>query len=187
MKEIIFLIGFRGAGKTTVGRQLAERLGFAFLDTDTLICEQKGATVNAIVEAEGWEGFRSCEQEILRGLGEQKRCVIATGGGAILHRHLWPPLKERGHVVWLTADPDILCQRIVADSNSAASRPSLSGKEVGAEVREILAVRDPLYRETADIVVDTGRLSVPEILEKITNYELGITNDSSSGFLIRNS
>jgi shikimate kinase len=167
MKEIIFLIGFRAVGKTTVGRQLADRLGFSFLDTDILICEKKGATVSDIVQAEGWDGFRRGEQEVLQGLGEQRRCVIATGGGAILHRDLWPLLKEYGPVVWLTADPDILCQRILADSASGGLRPSLSGIGVCEEVREILALRDPLYRETADIIVDTGKLSVPEVLELI--------------------
>ncbi|MBW6519736.1 MAG: shikimate kinase AroL [Desulfoarculaceae bacterium] len=179
MMEIIFLVGFRAVGKTTVGRQLAARLGYSFLDTDVLICEKKGATVNEIVKDEGWDGFRRCEQEVLLALGEQRRCVIATGGGAILHRHLWPLLKEHGHVVWLTADPEILCQRILADSTSADLRPSLSGKTVCAEVREILAVREPLYRDAADIIIDTGKLSVSEIVDKIiTNYELRITNSS---------
>lgn len=139
--------------------------------------------MDAIVHAEGWEGFRRCEQEVLRGLGERRRCVIATGGGAILHRHLWPDLKEHGHVVWLTADPDIICRRIQADSVSDALRPSLTGKAVCAEVREVLALREPMYRETADMIVDTGMLSVEEIVDLIiTNYELGTTNDSSSGF-----
>jgi shikimate kinase len=167
MKEIIFLIGFRAVGKTTVGRQLADHLGWSFLDTDALICAKKGATVNEIVKAEGWDGFRRCEQEVLQGLGEQGRSVIATGGGAILHRHLWLLLKDHGHVVWLTADPEVLCQRILADSGSAAQRPSLSGKAVCDEVREILALREPLYRESADIIVDTGRLSMEEILDCI--------------------
>jgi len=167
MKELIFLIGFRAVGKTTVGRQLADRLGWSFLDTDALICARKGATVKEIVKAEGWDGFRRCEEEILRGLGEQRRSVIATGGGAILHRHLWLLLKDHGHVVWLTADPEVLCQRILADSTSAGQRPSLSGKGVCDEVREILAFREPMYRETADIIVDTGRLSVEEILDCI--------------------
>lgn len=173
MKEIIFLIGYRAVGKTTVGRKLADRLGFSFLDTDILICEKKGATVNEIVSAEGWEGFRRCEQEILQGLIGQKRSVIATGGGAILHRHLWPELKEHGHVVWLTADPDIICQRIEADSATDTQRPSLTGKDVCTEVREILAVREPMYRETADNIINTDKLSVPEILDLIIkNYEL---------------
>jgi len=167
MKEIVFLIGFRAVGKTTVGKKLAERLGFAFLDTDTLICEKKGATVNAIVQAEGWDGFRRCEQEVLRGLDSRRRCVVATGGGAILHQHLWPTLKVHGYVVWLAADPEIICQRIQADSISAGQRPSLTGKGVCAETREILAIREPLYREAADLVVDTGALSVTEVLDVI--------------------
>ncbi len=167
MKDIIFLIGFRAVGKTTIGRRLADRLGFAFLDTDLLICEKKGGTVNAIVQAEGWDGFRRCEQEVLRGLVDQSRCVIATGGGAVLHQPLWPLLKEHGHVVWLTADPDIICQRIQADSATDGLRPSLSGKAVCAEVREILAIREPLYRETADMIVDTDTLSVVEVVDRI--------------------
>lgn len=167
MKEIVFLIGFRAVGKTTIGKKLAERLGFAFLDTDTLICEKKGATVNAIVQAEGWDGFRRCEQEVLRGLETRRRCVIATGGGAILHQHLWSVLKGHGVVVWLTAESDIICRRIQADSVSVGQRPSLTGKSVCAEVREIMAVREPLYRETADLVVDTGAMSVPQVVDLI--------------------
>ncbi|MEK6201325.1 MAG: shikimate kinase AroL [Desulfobulbaceae bacterium] len=167
MKEIIFLIGFRAVGKTTVGRSLADRLGYAFLDTDLLICAKKGATVGEIVRAEGWDGFRRCEQEILQGLGDQSRCVIATGGGAVLHQHLWLLLKEHGYVVWLTADSDLLCQRILADSTSASQRPSLSEKDLCEEVREILAIREPLYRQTADIIVDTATLTVAEVVERI--------------------
>ncbi len=167
MKEIVFLIGFRAVGKTTIGKKLAERLGFAFLDTDTLICEKKKATVNAIVQAEGWDGFRRCEQEVLRELGTCRRSVIATGGGAVLHQHLWSVLKEHGYVVWLIAESDIICHRIQADSVSAGQRPSLTGKSVCAEVREIMAVREPLYRETADLVVDTGVLSVPQVVDLI--------------------
>jgi len=175
MKEIIFLIGFRAVGKTTIGRKLAERLGFSFLDTDVLICEQKGATVSEIVAAEGWDEFRRCEQEILRTLGTRQRCVIATGGGAILHRHLWPQLKKYGHVVWLSADPDIICQRL--EAASAGQRPSLTGKAVCDEVRDILAIREPMYREIADIIVDTGRLSMAGIVNRI----LQDVNSSCSG------
>jgi shikimate kinase len=168
MKEIVFLIGSRAVGKTTIGKKLADRLGFSFLDTDALICEKKGATVHTIVQTEGWDGFRRCEQEILQGLETCRRCVIATGGGAILHQHLWPALKEHGYVVWLTADPDVICQRICTDNSvSDDQRPSLTGKSVCAEIREVLEVRDPLYRSAADLVVDTGLLGVSEVLDDI--------------------
>lgn len=167
MKERVFLIGFRAVGKTTIGKNLADRLGFTFVDTDTLICEKKGATVNAIVQAEGWDGFRRCEEEILQGLETRSRCVIATGGGAILHQQLWPVLKERGFVVWLTADPDVICQRIQADSVTDDQRPSLTGRGVCAEIREILAVREPLYRQAADLIVDTGKQGIAEIIDEI--------------------
>lgn len=168
MKQIVFLIGFRAVGKTTIGKKLADRLGFSFLDTDALICEKKGATVHAIVQSEGWDGFRRCEQEILQELVNCRQCVIATGGGAILHQHLWTALKEHGYVVWLTADPDIICQRIYTDASvSEDQRPSLTGKSVCVEIREVLAVREPLYRSAADLVVDTGVLGVSEVLDDI--------------------
>jgi shikimate kinase len=181
MKEIVFLIGFRAVGKTTIGKKLADRLGFSFVDTDALICEKKGATVQAIVQAEGWEGFRRCEQEILAGLGTCRRCVIATGGGAILHQHLWPALKEQGYVVWLTADPDIICQRIHTDGSIGdAQRPSLTGKGVCDEIREVLGAREPLYRSTADLVVDTGLLGPSEVLEAVERA-VGDSGQAASG------
>lgn len=167
MTERVFLIGFRAVGKTTIGKKVADRLGFTFLDTDALICERRGATVQAMVQAEGWDGFRRCEREILEGLQTCSRCVIATGGGAIVHQDLWPALKRGGLVVWLRADPDVICRRIQADGVTDDQRPSLTGKDVCAEIREVLAVREPLYRSVADLVVDSGCQGISEIVEVI--------------------
>jgi shikimate kinase len=107
--------------------------------------------------------------------------VIATGGGAILHQHLWPALKEQGYVVWLTADPDIICQRIHTDGSIGdAQRPSLTGKGVCDEIREVLGAREPLYRSTADLVVDTGLLGPSEVLEAVERA-VGDSGQAASG------
>jgi shikimate kinase len=167
LKKLIFLIGYRAVGKTTVGKKLAHRLGYTFVDSDALICELKHGSVDEIVKAEGWEGFRRAEQDVLQALGLRRQSVIATGGGAILHQHLWPGLKEHGLVVWLTAAPDVICERILADRVSQSQRPSLTGKGLCEEVLEVLREREPLYRKNADLIVDTGKLSVEEVVDVI--------------------
>jgi shikimate kinase len=182
MDASIFLIGYRAVGKTTIGKKLADNFQFSFVDTDVLICDRKGATVHAIVQAEGWDGFRQCEQEVLQGLAGRRRCVIATGGGAILHRILWPQLKKHGLVIWLTADVDVLCQRILSDNASAPLRPSLTGKGVDAEVREVLALREPLYRETADIIIDTGKFNVEEAVDEIVRQMAGLASSRETQY-----
>jgi len=174
METTIFLIGYRAVGKTTVGQKLAASLQFAFVDTDLLICEKKRASVQEIVQKEGWDGFRRCEQEVLQELVGRPRSVIATGGGAILHRDLWPSLQQHALVIWLMADCEKICQRIMGDNISASARPSLTGKDVCAEVREVLAAREPLYRATADMIIDTGQFNeeeaVNEILRRLPQY-----------------
>ncbi len=104
MKESVYLIGCRAVGKSSIGRELAHTLSWSFLDTDTLITEKFGQTVAAIVEDGGWKKFRNAEKEILLQLQNKKKCVVATGGGAILHSDVWPELKKLGNVIWLTAD-----------------------------------------------------------------------------------
>ncbi len=165
MNGLIILIGFRGTGKTTVGELLARRCGCAFVDTDQCICQLKGASVTTIVQREGWEGFRRCEEEVLRDLVEATGSVVATGGGAVLHRQVWPELKKNATIVWLTADMSILMQRIGRDAPD--NRPSLSGQGVVEEMARILEEREPLYRELADFSVDTGRLSAAEAVDYI--------------------
>ncbi len=167
MKEMIFLIGFRGTGKTTVGGLLARKLGYAFVDTDKRICEKKGSSIRMIVEREGWEGFRRCEEEVLQELTAATGCVVATGGGAVLHRHVWQKLKKNGIIVWLLADSRVLLQRIAADGSTRDNRPSLSGKGTETELDDILREREPLYREIAHFALDTGQAGISEIVDKI--------------------
>lgn len=167
MQGSVYLVGGRAVGKSSIGVELARRLDCEFLDTDRLITEQKGASVAAIVTDEGWQEFRRCEQEVLAALKGRTGCVVATGGGAILHRELWSELKQEGLVVWLTADLDILCHRIRGDRLSETLRPSLTGKDTCAELAEVMAERGPLYRQTADMVIDTGKLTVAQAVQRI--------------------
>ncbi len=167
MAECVFLIGCRGVGKSSVGGELAQRLGYDFLDTDTLIEEKKKSSVASIVAQEGWQEFRKVENDVLAALKGRRRCVVATGGGAILHRDIWLELKKQGLVVWLTADLATLCDRLQGDKKSAMLRPSLTGKDICQELNDILTERSPLYEETADLVIDTGKLTVIEAVRAI--------------------
>ncbi len=167
MNDIVFLIGYRGVGKTTLGQRLADRLGFTFLDTDQLICEKKGKPVREIVVEGGWKAFRRCEESVLSELFDQVGSVIATGGGAILHRQIWRKLREETTVIWLTADRDVICKRLAGDDSTDAMRPSLTGKGVCEELEEVLTSREPLYRETSHFKIDTGKMNVEDAIERI--------------------
>jgi len=168
MKESVYLIGGRAVGKSCVGAELARRLGCKFFDTDTLITDACGCSVADIVGCEGWQAFRHYEKLALSKLITLKSCVVATGGGAILHRELWLELKQHGMVVWLMADPSVLCKRIEGDHHSVVQRPSLTGKNICQELGDVLKERNPLYRETADYSVDTGKMTIDEAVREIT-------------------
>jgi shikimate kinase len=167
MDTPIFLIGYRAVGKTTIGKKLADRLACSFVDTDQLICRKKGLSIRSIVEREGWDAFRRAEEQVLTEVSRSRGCVVATGGGAILHREQWRELRRDSLVVWLTASPDILIDRLARDSGTVDNRPTLQGKNVCSEVRVILAEREPLYRETAHLAIDSGSSAPEEIIEII--------------------
>ena len=161
----IFLIGYRGSGKTNVAQALAKRLGWDWLDADTVLEARHGRTIREIFAAEGEAGFRAKEAALLEELCQSDRHVIATGGGVVLR----PANRERlarGLVVWLTADAATLWQRINADGTTAARRPNLT---VGglSEVEELLRQREPLYRECAGLVVDTAGKTPDAIADDI--------------------
>ncbi len=147
MNRIIYLVGARAAGKTTFGEALARRLGFHYVDTDVFLKLATGQSVADIVRSEGWEGFRRRESEILRQVSAPKT-VIATGGGMILAEENRRFMREHGTVLYLSAPASVLAARLQANPN-AAQRPTLTGKSIAEEVAEVLAVREPLYRETA--------------------------------------
>jgi shikimate kinase len=149
-----------GAGKTTVGRQLAKRLGKSFCDSDREIEARTGVRVAVIFDIEGEAGFRKREAEAIEQLTALDDIVLATGGGAVLDPRNREVLKARGFAIYLHAQPLVLCQRTRSDK----SRPLLQGGDALDRLEKLYAERDPLYRDVADLVVDTGRQSVSSLL-----------------------
>jgi shikimate kinase len=156
---LIFLIGARGSGKTTVARLLAERLGWSWCDADAILEERCGRTIRAIFAEEGEESFRQKETEILAELAQRRNVVVATGGGVILRPENRVCLSN-GLVVWLTAPPEVLYERMLSDVSTIERRPPLAQGGLD-EVREVLQRREALYRECASLTVDTTTF-VPE-------------------------
>ncbi|MGU3413130.1 shikimate kinase AroL [Enterobacteriaceae bacterium C23F] len=150
----IFLIGARGCGKTTVGQKLAEACQFAFIDTDLILQQRAKQTIADIVAKEGWPAFRALETRTLQSVAAPGS-VIATGGGIILAPVNREFLRENGIVIYLKAPVSVLAGRLEAFPE-ASQRPTLTGKPISEEVREILIQRDALYRETAHHVVDAA-------------------------------
>ena len=159
----VFLVGMMGAGKTTLGKALALRLKADFFDTDKVLVERTGVPVATIFEIEGEEGFRRRESCILAELAERDDCVVATGGGAVLSAENRVLMRTRGTVVYLRARIESLWERTRHDS----SRPLLATPDPRATLAEILEQRDPLYREAAHLVVDTGAQSAATLVSRV--------------------
>jgi shikimate kinase len=166
-KSNLVLIGYRGSGKTAVGRLCAERLGYAWIDTDARIVAAAGVSIAEIFEREGEPGFRDREARAIAAAADGARTVISAGGGAILRDDNVARLRASGFVVWLTAPPDVLWSRIRQDAASAENRPSLTSGSGLAEVREVLAARADRYRRAADAQVDASCEGVPAVVEHV--------------------
>ncbi|MCX7627141.1 MAG: shikimate kinase AroK [Methylophilaceae bacterium] len=159
----IFLVGLMGAGKTTVGKLLAKSLGKTFYDSDHEIEQRTGVNIPLIFELEGEAGFRRREAQVIGELARLQDVVLATGGGAVLlpeNRHI---LATRGRVIYLHASVDELCHRTRGDRN----RPLLQTDDPCGRLQTLYQQRDPLYREIADMVVDTGGQPVGAIVSQI--------------------
>lgn len=159
----IFLIGLMGAGKTTLGKKLAQDLQCQFYDSDHVIMERTGVSVPTIFELEGEEGFRNRESAVIDELTQEKPIILATGGGAVLRLENRRYLHERGVVFYLSASPDVLLARTRSDK----SRPLLQVADPYAKLQELLEKRDALYRETAHFVIDAGEDGCHKTAEKI--------------------
>lgn len=152
-----------GAGKTTVGKLLAKRLNKTFIDSDHEIERRTGVNIPLIFEVEGEAGFRARETAVIEELSGQKNIVLATGGGAVLSRQNRDNLSRNGTVIYLRARVEDLWQRTRHDKN----RPLLQTADPQARLQELFAQRDPLYREIADIVMDSGAQSVHALVHQI--------------------
>jgi shikimate kinase len=162
----LFLIGYRGTGKTTVAALLAAELGCAWQDADAEIEARAGRSIADIFAQGGEVAFRNWESRVLDDLSAGTQ-VLALGGGVILRPENRVLLRSRGKTVWLTAQPETLWRRIVEDRAAAGRRPNLTADGGLREVEQILAERLPLYRESADWVVDTEDKSPDEVARDI--------------------
>lgn len=165
-KSKIILTGYRATGKTSVGRAVAERLGFDFLDTDNEIEKKQGQTIQEMVSRYGWDFFRRAEKDCLATLCRRSNLVVAPGGGAILHGEIWRALKEVSLVVWLRADVETICRRLGRDGCSASQRPALTDSTMLAEVETVLGQRTPLYERGSHYTVDASR-PLAEVVDEI--------------------
>ena len=160
---VISLVGLPGSGKSTIGRQLARRLQLNFFDSDHAIEVRLGCPIREFFEREGEERFRDIESEVIDHLSQQGAGVLATGGGAVIRTENRERLHSRGQVIYLKSNPEELIRRLRHDTN----RPLLQVADPMAKLRELFAARDPLYRETAHFVVETGRPSVATLVNMI--------------------
>jgi shikimate kinase len=163
----IFLIGYRGTGKTSVARELAARLDYDWIDADDLVEQEAGKTIAAIFADEGEGAFRDWEARVVALLSRKRRSVVALGGGAVLRDENRRAICASGPVVWLTASVDTILERVAADSTTASRRPNLTTAGGRAETEFMLATRAPLYRQCATLVVDTEGKTSAEVAEEI--------------------
>jgi shikimate kinase len=172
----IALVGLPGAGKSAVGRRLGARLDLPFVDTDHVIEQRIGCSIRDYFEREGETAFRDLEQTVIADLGAQPHGILATGGGAVLREANRRQLHERFHVIYLRSSPEDLFRRLRHD----VKRPLLQVADPLGRLRELHDVRDPLYRETAHDVVDTGRPSITMLVNVIV-MQLELTGIVSPG------
>ena len=159
----VFLVGMMGAGKTTAGRIIARKLKRDFHDSDQEIERRCGVKIPVIFEIEGEAGFRAREASAIAELAALEDIVLATGGGAVLAQANRRHLASRGSVIYLHARPAALYERVRQDKN----RPLLATADPMSRLEQLYAERDPLYREIADMVVDTGRQSVQSLARQL--------------------
>lgn len=171
----VFLIGPMGVGKSTIGRHLAECLGYTFYDSDHEIERRTGAAIPLIFAVEGEDGFRRRETAVIDELTQHHDVVVATGGGAVLAAANRAVLRERGCVIYLQADLDTLYERTRRDRH----RPLLQTENPRAKLQELIAAREPLYRETAHMVAVTDQRAASQIAREIA-ARLRTMNDENA-------
>ena len=159
----IALVGLPGSGKSTIGRQLARRLGLVSIDTDHVIEQRLGCSIREYFEREGEEGFRDVEESVVDDLTQTHHGILSTGGGSVLRLANREHLHSRCQVVYLRSSPEEIFRRLRHDMQ----RPLLQVDDPLTRLRDLYAIRDPLYRETAHFIVETGRPSVANLLNMV--------------------
>ena len=164
---LISLIGYRGTGKTTVGSLLAERLGWACIDSDVQVEHDAGVSIRQIFESEGENGFRDRESAVILKLTRMHKIVLALGGGAILREENRKAFMVAGPTVWLSAEPEELYRRISDDPSTASSRPNLTADGGFQEICSVLEQRSPIYEHCADAKIQTDSKTPREVVDEI--------------------
>jgi shikimate kinase len=163
----IVLIGFRGTGKSTVGKLLANRLERDFIDSDKYIEDSTGKTIKHIFEGDGEEGFRKIEADVIAKLSRMDNKIIAVGGGAVLREDNVRNLKDNGFLVLLEATPEIIHNRITQDEKTAQQRPSLTDKKPLDEIKHLLEQRESPYKSAEDYTINTSYAACEDIVNEI--------------------
>ncbi|MBA7641814.1 Shikimate kinase [subsurface metagenome] len=164
MKTSIALIGFMGTGKTVVGKALAEKLGKEFVELDSLIEQMAGKTIPEIFKEDGEIAFRELEIEATKEVSKKKNTVIACGGGVVLNKINIDRLRKESTIVYLTASPRAILKRTLSEGET---RPLLNVQDKISEIRELLSFRRPFYERAADITINTSKLDIDSIVERI--------------------
>ncbi len=166
-KEKIILTGYRATGKSSIGKILADLLGFGFIDTDQTIEKRQGESIAEMVGRGGWDHFRRKEEDLLFELARSKNKVIATGGGSVMHESAWAKLRKNALVAWLTADIKTICRRLAADSDTEDQRPALTEMGTMDEIAMVLSQRRQLYEKSSDLTINTEGKTPEEVAEFI--------------------
>lgn len=164
---VITLIGYRGTGKSTVGKELAQRLSWDFVDTDQEIERRAGKTIASIFSEDGEPSFRALEREELSRQLSRDRLIISAGGGAILDQSSRQKMAAAGPVVWLQASVEVIVERLRSDQSTAANRPALTQEGIYAEIATVLGRREQYYSEAASIILNTDGSSIANIVDDI--------------------
>ncbi len=159
----IFLIGYRCVGKTTVGKSIARMMGRSFVDSDMLIVQESGQSIQKIVDTEGWNVFRFMERSMLKKICKKDHQVVATGGGMVLNTDNVEEMKKSGTIVWLRATTLTILERILQDENTGNLRPALTDKGLKEEIEETLLERNSYYENASDFFMNTNGIGVAEI------------------------
>ena len=163
----IFLIGYRGSGKTSVGSSLSDIIGWPFIDTDFKLVKELEMNILEIVDKKGWDFFREKESALLKKVCNHDKQVVATGGGIVLNKENIVNMKKNGTIIWLKATFETVKRRILIDSKTKDFRPSLTPKKLDEEIKETLLLRKPYYEKAMDFSIDTDNLDIDDVCKAV--------------------
>ena len=163
----LFLIGYRCSGKTTIGKSVAMKIGWSFVDCDMRMIKECGQSIKNIIDTEGWDAFRRMERSILKQICTRDRQVVATGGGVALNAGNVAAMQAGGTVIWLSATAETIQKRMLQDKNTGDFRPALTDKGKMAEIEDMLLKRNPHYEDASDFIIQTDGIPIEEIAQTI--------------------